>query len=632
MVTGISIRHSGRSSPRAWPAFLPAAAIVVLAVVCYIPAMGGGFNWDDDSLLTDNLQLRSLQGLGRIWMCDWRAQREIPDYYPLTWTSFWVEWRLWGHNPTGYHVVNVLLHAANAVLVWQVLARAGVRWSWLAGLLFAVHPLNVTSVAWIAERKNTLSMLFYLLALLCYLRYDDKAGWRWYAGALGFFAAALLSKTSVVMLPVVLLLIAWWRRDRVTGRDLLAAVPFFALAIALSIIGILYQKNVVIHGAPVRGPHEGFLFRLAVGGIVPWFYMMKAFWPYPLAVIYPRWRIDPADLSWFLPGLALLVGMGLLWRYRKRCKGILTAMLYFLVTLFPVLGFFDMYYHLYSFVADHWQYVSIVGLLALAAGAAETLSRRLPRRAVVVPAAAVVLLLGVLTWRHSSVYANARRTWEDNIAKYPGHFLPYYNLASILDGEGLSDQALAYYRKSIELNAGFDRPYTGIGVYLARRKDYAGAITYFEKAKQIDPGSPTARVNLGLALHLSGRSDQAVQELQEALKISDYNLAAHTTMAKVLADTGKLDQAIAHAQRAVDLEPARPSSRITLAKYLARAGRHDQAIAECRQALSLAPANAEARLILDLQLREIGRRAEAATPTQGADGMSAAQPASAVSH
>jgi tetratricopeptide (TPR) repeat protein len=360
--------------------------------------------------------------------------------------------------------------------------------------------------------------------------------------------------------------------------------------------------------------------------------MPTAIVPYPLAMVYPRWQIDAAAWPSYLPGTALLVVLALLWRYRRRCKGPLMAMLYFLVTLFPVLGFFDQYFYLYSFVADHWQYVSIVGLLALAAGGAEALSRRLPRRAVVAAASVVMIVLGVLSWRHSAVIADARRTWEDNIAKYPNHFFPHYSLGSILDSEGLHDQALARYRKSIELKADFGPPYTGIGIYLAGRKDYAGAMTYFEKARRIDPCSATARINLGLALHLSGQSDRAVEELQEALQITEENFAAHTTMAKVLSDTGKLDQAIAHARRAVELEPTRPSAQITLAKHLARAGRHDEAVAACREALRLAPGNAEASLILDLQLREIAHDAEVAAQTQRVGGTSADQPASPAPH
>jgi tetratricopeptide (TPR) repeat protein len=587
-------------------------AIVALTLLVYIPAMGGGFLWDDDWLLTDNPHLRNLNGLARIWQFTLGGDKRIPDYFPVTWTSFWIEWQLWGKNPTGYHVTNIALHAANAVLVWLVLARLGVRWAWLAGALFAVHPVNVASVAWIAERKNTLSMLFYLLAWLSYLRFDEKDGWKWYARSLGLFLLALLSKTSVVMLPVVLLLVGWWRRDKVTWRDLLAALPFFAMALVFSIIGILYQTHVVILGAPIHSPREGFFFRLVVAGIAPWFYMLKTVLPYPLAMVYPRWQIDPKGLPFFLPGLAWVGVLALLWRLRRWCKGVLASLVYFVVTLFPVLGFFTMYYNLYSFVADHWLYVSIIGLLALVAGGAEALSRLWSRWAVLGIASVTVVALGVLTWSHNAVYADNIRLWKDNIAKYPNHFMPYFSLGYALDAQGFYDDALANYEKSITLNSGFDKPYVSIGTILAKRQDFLQAAKYFYEAVRISPNLGVARMNLGVMLHLLGRSEEGLHQLQEALRISDYHVGAHVNMAKVLADTGQLNEAVIHARRAVQLDPTDAEARLALAKYLARSGRTEESIAECRKVVNLEPDLVDAHNLLAMQLRATGRSAEAA--------------------
>jgi tetratricopeptide (TPR) repeat protein len=591
-----------------------AAAIVILALGVYIPAMSSGFLWDNDSLVADNSNLKNLQGLAWIWQCDWSGEKSISDYYPVTWTSFWVEWHLWGKHAAGYHVTNILLHAVNAVLVWLVLARLGVRWAWLAGALFAVHPVNVASVAWIAERKNTLSMLFYLLALLGYLRYDDKAGWRWYAFSLGMFLLAMLSKTSVAMLPVVLLLIAWWRRNKVTWRDLAAAAPFFALAITLSIIGILYQTYAVIQGAPVRPPKENFFFRLAIAGIAPWFYLLKTVVPHSLAMVYPRWDINPKDLPYYLPGLALVGAIALMWRFRQYCKGAWMATVYFVVALFPVLGFFTIYYHLYSFVADQWMYVPIVGLLALAAGGMGFLAHRWPSRApwVRILAATVVIVLGVLTWRLSDTYASKTKLWKDNIAKYPDQFLPYYNLGRTLEDEGLYDEALKDYQKSLQLKPDFEKAYINIGTILANRNNYPQAALCFDKAAQINPRSVTARMNLGAMLHVMGRNEEAMFQLQQALKITDYNAGVHIDLARVLAHMGRLDEALAHARRAVEVAPTDTNARLTLATYLAQKGQLTEAIAECRQAVELDPNNDTAHNLLGLQLRTAGRNAEAA--------------------
>ncbi|MCJ7544662.1 MAG: tetratricopeptide repeat protein [Phycisphaerae bacterium] len=588
------------------------AVLVVLTLLVYIPAMGGGFLWDDDWLLTENPNLSSFAGLGRLWKVDWWGDKLVPDYFPVTWTSFWIEWRLWHNHAAGYHVTNILLHATSALLLWRVLARLGVRWAWLAGVLFAVHPVNVTSVAWIAERKNTLSMVFYLLALGCYLRFDDRAGRRWYVAALGMFLLALLSKTSVVMLPVVLLLVAWWRRDRVTWRDLLKAAPFFVLAVVLSILGILYQRHVVIQDSPIRSAHEGFFFRLAVAGMAPWFYLLKAVVPHPLAMVYPRWDFDPRALVNYLPGLALIGVLALLWRLRPWCKGALVALAYFVVTLFPVMGFFSMYYHLYSFVADHWQYVPMIGLLALVSGVAAFLTRYVPRVAVQAAAVVVVGALSVGAWHRSKICADSFKLWKDNIATYPNHFLPYYNLGRAQDEENRFDDALRNYEKSIQLNKGFDRPYTNIGSILARRGDIFQAARYFDEALRIYPDSIPARANLGYMLYMMGRTDEALHQLRLAEKVSKDSVLVQVDMALVLMGVGRIDEAMEHARIGVAADPSDYEPRILLAKCLSLKGLARDVIEQATVAAAIKPDSVEAHTLLGLHLRSVGRSAEAA--------------------
>lgn len=613
MPTKVSVSQPSPLLPPRWSKpLLLGTALVVLTLLVYAPAMGGGFLWDDDWLLTENPNLSSLAGLGRLWKIDWWGDKLVPDCFPVTWTSFWVEWRLWHKNPAGYHVTNILLHAASAVLLWRVLARLGVKWAWLAGVLFAVHPVNVTSVAWIAERKNTLSMVFYLLAVGCYLRFDDRAGWRWYGGALGMFLLAMLSKTSVVMLPVVLLLVAWWRRGRVTWRDLLKSAPFFVMSLGLSILGILYQTHVVIQNSPIRSGKEGFFFRLAVAGMAPWFYMLKTVLPYPLAMVYPRWDFDPRGLVNYLPGLAL-VGVGaLMWRLRRWCRGALMALGYFVVTLFPVMGFFSMYYHVYSFVADHWQYVSMIGLLALVSGAAEFLARRVPRVAVQAAAVVVVGLLSIATWHRSGVFADGLRLWKANIATYPNHFLPYYNLGSAQDEEGRYDDALANYEKSIQLNKGFDRPYTNIGTILVRRGDVFNAARYFDEAVRIYPNSVPARANLGALLHMMGRTDEGLHQLRLAEKVQEDSLLVQVNMTTVLMEMGRIDEAVDHARKGAKADPSAYDPRIQLAKCLSHQGLAQEAVEQATVAAAIQPDSVEAHTLLGLHLRAAGRSAEAA--------------------
>ncbi len=385
--------------PRGPRCFLLAALIVAAALLAYAPVLRAGFIWDDDAFLTENPLIRAPDGLYRAWFTT-----TSPDYFPLTSSMLWLEWRLWGPNAAGYHLVNVLLHAASAVLLWRVLLRLRIPGAWLAGLLFAVHPVAVESVAWITERKNTLAMALYLASILAWLRcdgvgfhHDDTTsttnGSRQtairsdhdettntsnatphstlrtphYLLSLGLFLLALLAKTSVVMLPAVLLGCAWWRRGRVARRDLVRVLPFAAVAAALGLVTIWYQYHNAIGPHVVRS--EGLASRAVTAGWAAWFYLYKALLPLKLCFVYPRWTAAVSLLA-VVPGLLFLAMLFLFARFGPKGWGrpFLFALGYFLVTLLPVLGFVDISFMYYSLVADRWQYTALVGVVALAAG------------------------------------------------------------------------------------------------------------------------------------------------------------------------------------------------------------------------------------------------------------------------
>jgi hypothetical protein len=453
---------------------LLAAVIVLVTLAFYLPAVDAGFVFDDDHFLTANPLIHAPDGLRRFWLT-----ADAEDYFPLTSTSLWLEWRLWGKGPTGYHVVNLLLHAASAVLVWRVLKRLNVPGAWLAGLIFGVHPVNVASVAWITERKNALALPLCLLSALLYLRFESSRRWRTYAAALTVFFLALLSKTSVVMLPLVLLGCAWWQRGRVTRKDALRALPFFALAGALAAVELWFHSHHVLTHIAARP--EGFFSRTAAAGWSVWFYLYKALLPWKLAMVYPRWNVDPRALAAWLPDLALLAGLALAWRYRRSSWGrpLLFAAGYFIVSLLPVLGVADISFMKYSLVADHWQYVAIIGVIALAVAAGVRGWERLPptpRKQVVVGLVVLVAALGVLTWMRCDVFETNVTLWSDTELKNPHSYIVEVNLGNAHLADAGSEKDLRVAQAEVRL-----------------------AVTHYRAAVRLDANEPEAHADLAAA-------------------------------------------------------------------------------------------------------------------------------------
>jgi len=476
---------------------LGAGVIVLITLLVYMPAMQAGFIWDDDAFLTENPLIKAHDGLYRFWFTT-----EAPDYFPLTSSSLWLEWRLWGMNATGYHVVNVVLHAVCAVLIWLVLTRLKVPGAWLAGLVFAVHPVNVESVAWITERKNTLPMVFYVLTMLLYLRFEDHERRRWYFLSLCSFLMALLSKTSVVMLPFVLLGCAWWQRGSIVRKDLVRSVPFFVLSGLMSVVTVWFQYNVAISKEIVRP--EGFLSRLAGAGWAIWFYLYKAIIPYKLTFVYPRWQIDTSSVLSFVPALILVGCVVLFWWYRRDWGRVLLFGLgYYVVTLFPVLGFFNIYFMRYSLVADHWQYTSIIGIIALVVGVGVWFCQgwsNKRRRLATAAAVALVGLFGVLTWNQCHIYNDVERLWRDTISKNPKVWMAHNNLGRLLHKQGKLNEALVCYTKAVQINPDYAEAHHNLGLALRKAGNPEEAMAHYAKALQIKPNFTEARSGMELAV------------------------------------------------------------------------------------------------------------------------------------
>ena len=593
----------------AWRSLGPGATLIILlTVVAYVPAMRGGFIWDDGLLISENRTVRASDGLYRFWFTT-----EAPDYYPLAWSLWWLEWRLWGDSTTGYHVVNVLLHAVNAVLVWIILRHLKIPGAWLAGLLFAVHPVNVATVAWISEQKNTLSMLFYAVAILLYLRFDEDGRWRWYGLSLAAFLLALLSKSAVVMLPVVLLGCVWWTRGKVRWKDFLRCGPFFGLSLVLGLVTIWFQYHQALGGYTIRA--ASFPSRLAAAGWVPWFYLYKALLPLNLTVIYPKWQIDASRWVSYLPGI-ILVGCLIVFWWRRKTWGrpLLFGLGYFVVMLFPVLGFFDQGFYQFSLVADHWQYCSIVGAIALSVAAGEMIFRRMgeQRRCLgTVAGMAVLMVLAVATWRRGHVYADEETLWRDNVAKNPNAWLAHHNLGIALGQAGRIQEAIWHWEQALRIKPDYARTHYNLGIALGQVGKLADAIAHYEQALRIKPDYAEAHNSLGAALWQAGRIQEAIGHYEQVLRIKPDYAEAHNNLGTVLAGQGRVSEAIAEYAAALRIKPDYADAHYNLGVALASQGRISEAIAEYAAALRIKPDHAEAHHDLGIVLAGQGRVEEA---------------------
>jgi tetratricopeptide (TPR) repeat protein len=587
-----------------------AVALAVLTVLVYLPAMQGGFLWDDDQFLTENPFVRPADGLWRMWL-----PTPGHDYYPATWASYWLEWRLWGTETTGYHVTNVLLHVLGALLVWQVLQALRVRWAWLAALVFAVHPVGVESVAWISERKNVLSLVFYALTVLAYLRFERDGARRSYWWALGLFVLALLSKTSGVMLPFVLLLGAWWQRGTIDRRDLWRSVPFFLLAGAFGVLTIWSQHQiapgakVVFAGSLPATEQRDLLFRLGAAGHVFWFYLFKVLAPVGLMAIYPLWNFNTPTAAFWLPSLAVGGVIAGAWYWRaKGGRAVLMGVLSFGVMLFPVLGIFDRPYIGRSpVVTDHLQYLAMIGIIALVVGGIATL----PRPAGNVLGVGVVGALLFLSWHRAACFQNEETLWTDTLAKNPAANQAHVRLANVFLKAGNLPAAVEHFADAVRLKPHDAKTRSNLAGALAQQGRIEEAIQHFTAALRDQPNSAEIRYNFGLALASRGRFVEAIQQFTRAIRQQPNYASAHFSLGNAHLAQKQFTEASAAYAAALRCQPNYFAAQYNWGIALAQAGQMGDAIPHLEEAVRLDPANPAARHNLGIALANQGRTAEA---------------------
>jgi tetratricopeptide (TPR) repeat protein len=576
-------------------------AIPILVIVTYLPAIRGGYVWDDDDYVVNNLTLRTTEGLRDIWL----APRASPQYYPLVFTTFWVEYQLWKLHPLGYHLVNVLLHAANALLLYLVLRKLDVPAAAVTAAMFALHPVHVESVAWVTERKNVLSALLFLCAMLAYLRFrpfesERPRKWAWYGAALALFVLALLSKTVTCTLPGVLLIILWWKRGRVTWRDVGLVAPMLAIGL---VAGLMTARMETSHvGALGEEWSLSFAGRIVLAARVAIFYVVKDLWPHPLIFFYPRWQIDPSlATQWLYPAAVATVVLALFVLRNRIGRAPFVAAAIYLVTLFPAMGFFNVYPMRYSYVADHFQYLaSIPVLAAVVAGVALVLRRIRPTpAAVAVPLVVIVLsTLGVLTYRQSRVYAGLETLWTDTIQNNPRAWAAWNNLGFVFAERGDYDGAIRHYEQALALKT--DHADAVLNIAMAREAQgrFFDAEESYHKALRMRPKYAAALVNLSTLHGKRGNLILAESYARQALEASPQSIPARLNLAMAVAGQGRASEAVVLLREAVRLNPWSTPARVALAANLFNTGRRAEGIAEARTAVRRDPQSTLARDVL----------------------------------
>jgi len=594
-----------------WPR---AVLMVLLTLLVYVPAITGSHVWDDDFYVTGNEALRTAEGLERIWI----EPGAVPQYYPLVHTGYWIEYHLWGLDPYGYHLVNVLLHALGAVLLWLLLKRLEVPGAWFAAMIFALHPINVESAAWITERKNVLSGVFYFAALLAWLRWagigDVRKNRAFYPLSLLLFVCALLSKSVTFSLPAAALLIVWWKRGRMGSRDVVPLLPFFAAGIGAGCMTLWMEVTHV--GASGAEWSLTVVQRLLLAGRTLWFYAGKILWPAEQCFVYPRWVIDAGTWwQYFFP----LGAIGILtaaWLLRRRLgRGPLAALLFFAGTLTPALGFFNVYPMRYSWVADHFQYLAGAGLMALACGwAASRLAVATPRlrRIGITSGFLLLALLGVLTWRQGHAYADRETLWRDTLAKNPKAWIAHNNLGGLLTESGRYAEAIEHYGEALRLRPDDPDVHANLGLAHAGTGDLDSAAAEYRLALAAEPGDAGLHAKLAELEDERGNLEQTVQHYREALRIEPGDAQRHTRLGTALSGLGRTDEAMAEYRRALDIDPTLADAHNNLGAALADSGRTAEAVASYLEALRLDPDSADARVNLGNVRVGQGRLDEAA--------------------
>ena len=584
-------KASSEGRNRQW---LFAAGLMVATFIVYLPALHGGFIWDDDTHISKNNALLTLGGLRDIWI----KPGATCQYYPLSFTCFWLAYHLWGLNTLGYHVLNVLLHGLASVLLWRVLKALKVPGAWLAGAIFALHPVCVMSVAWMTELKNTLSGGLALGSGWAYIRaaglgkYEraqQKLDWRYYVLSLVLFQLAIFAKTAVSFLPVTLGLVVWWQRKGWKWREVLPLIPMLGIAVGMGLVTIYVEQG--SGGASGEAFRIPLAERVLISGRSFWFYLGKIFFPHNLTFIYERWKVNAGTWwQWLYPLATVGVLGGLWWKRKSLGKGMFAAGMHFYISTSLLILIVVLYMTQFTFVSDHWQYFGCMSVVALAAAGLTRWLEGLKNRQFVEPAlyTGLFLVLGILTWQQCGMYKDIETLWRVTLVRNPGSPLALNNLGVELLHQRKLDEAVIQFDKALEEKPGYADAHFNLGTVLLEQGHFDDAVAHFRKSLEIHTNDYEASNALGNALMERERYDEAIGQFMWTLRFKPDDEMANNNLGLALMRAGRYQEAIPQFQRTLQISPDDPLVEFNLAESLAGAGRFDDAIAMAEKAEPLA--------------------------------------------
>ena len=576
--------------------------LAVITLALYNPVNRHPFvNYDDDRYVTENPHV--CQGLTGDTIAWATTSTEQANWHPLTWMSHALDVSFFRLNPAGHHFTSVFIHIVNAILLFLLLMRATNRLgpSLFVAALFALHPMNVESVAWIAERKNVLCTLFFFLTLLAYGWYAKKPDWKRYLAVAALFAAGLASKPMVITLPFVLLLLDCWPLARVPGSDdeneaswsrlAIEKVPLFLMSVASALVTIRAQQA----GGAVRSTTQFSIgIRIANAIYAYAMYLWNMLWPTRLAPLYPH----PGDAlpAWrVLIALAVLLGItAFVWKFRGR-RYLPVGWFFFLGTLIPVIGLVQVGE---AAMADRYAYIPLLGIFVMIAfDIADMAQEKGWELLPAIPAAAVLIALSILTYRQIAYWKTSEDLWSHTLAVTQNNFVAEDNLGGALILEGKEEEAYPHFEAAARINPRDPMSHSNLGTYYLTHNQMREAVQQYEAAVEMtsDPGLlAQTYANLGAAYRALGEDDQAQANYNHSLRLNPNQYNAWLGLGLVAQKQGKITESVADLSRSVELQPT-AQGYLSLGRALAQSGRSAEALSDYDQALKISPDLIEAQ-------------------------------------